>query len=1112
MPACPNCGREPPSDAAFCPTCGAELLAPERVREERKLISVLFVDMVGFTSRSDKADPEDVRDTLQGFHARSKQEIERFGGTVEKFIGDAVMAVFGAPVAHEDDAERAVRAALRILESIEELREGGLEVAVRAAVATGEAVVALGARPERGEGIAAGDVVNTAARLQSAAPVGSAIVDESTMRAAEGEIAFDALEPVTAKGKQGSIPVWKVGPARSRFGVDTELRAATLFVGRDSELTLLGETFARAQREPSAQLLTVVGEPGVGKSRIVWEFSQELDRSPDLVRWRQGRCLPYGEGITFWALGEIVKAEAGVLETDSPGQALEKLGHAVAEAIEDESERSWFAERLAPLVGVQDEVAGVGREEVFSAWRRYLEALAAQRPTVLVLEDLHWADSALLDFVEHLLDWAPSVPLLVLATARPELHDARPGWGGGRRNSATVGLSPLSDQDTARLVGALLERAVLPAETQTALLERAGGNPLYAEQFVRMHVDREDTGAVALPETVQALISARLDTLAPELKALLHDASILGKVFWTGALAAMGERTREQVLEGVRDLVRREFVRPARVSSMRDEEEFSFWHVLVRDVAYQQIPRAARARKHVGAAEWIEGAAGDRVADHAEILAHHYAQALDLSRAAGESDSGELEERLVRFSVLAGDRALQLDVAAAEAAYRRALAIVGDPDARARILGKLADALQEQARLLEAEEMYEEAVAAHEAAGDEHAAALAKIRLGRALWRLGRAAEGRDLAYEALPVLELRRDTDLVDAYGRLAAADALGGRNREAIAWAEKGIALARELGVENVVRHLQMRGFTRLDLGDSAGLDDMREALELALRLGLGIDTGTSYLNYSESLAPYEPLAASFELLESSLEFSRRRGLTHHAWWTRASMLWHLFEDGRWDQLLREADEVIRWDQEQGGTQIEVNARMAVAPVLAHRGADADALGHVAVFLPRSREIGDPQSLAPALVQAALVHALGGRLDEAAALVEELEVATRDTVTFRLGNVDAAVGIAAAAGRLELAQAFYDGCAGAPRTLAWDAALVTGRAVLAEARGEPGSAAALYREAAAGWGTWGAVVRRGYALLGLGRCEDEDGLRAGLAIFESLGAVPFTPSARAA
>ena len=553
---------------------------------------------------------------------------------------------------------------------------------------------------------------------------------------------------------------------------------------------MLSDTFERAIREPSVQLVTVGGEPGIGKSRLVWELRQEIDSRPELVRWRQGRCLPYGEGITFWALGEIVKAEAGVLESDSPIEAQAKLERAVAAVIEDESERSWFEGRLAPLVGAQEDVAGVGRQEAFSAWRRYLEALTAHGPLVLVVEDLHWADNALLDFLEHVLDWASPVPVLVVGTARPELFKTRPEWGGGRRNSTTVGLAPLSDEETARLVAALLERSVLAADTQAALLERAGGNPLYTEQFVRMLVEAGPSTDIAVPETVQALIAARLDTLAPDLKALLHDAAVVGKVFWKGALAAIGARERGGVLDGLRELVRREFVRPARVSSMRDEEEFSFWHVLVRDVAYQQIPREPRAAKHVAAAEWIEGRAEERVSDHAEILVHHYEQALELGRAAGALPPAELNGRLAHFLVLAGDRAMRLNIDAAETAYRRALELSTEGPERAAVLVKLGDALQEQGRLVDAERAYEEALVALRAAGNERAAALAMLGLARALWRHGHTARGRVLTREAIPILEREPGPELVLAYERAAGEDAIGGRPREALGWTEKGIA----------------------------------------------------------------------------------------------------------------------------------------------------------------------------------------------------------------------------------------------------------------------------------------------------------------------------------
>jgi hypothetical protein len=400
------------------------------------------------------------------------------------------MAVFGAPVAHEDDAERAVRSALRILETIEELRDGGLEIAVRAAVTTGETVVTLGARPERGEGIVTGDVVNTAARLQSAAPVGAVIVDETTMHTTERTIAYEPHESIEAKGKTEPIRAWRAVEAKSRVG-QPEAATQTPFVGREHERTLLLETFLRSERESSVQLVTVVGEPGIGKSRLATELRTALDERPVLVTWRHGRCLPYGEGITFWALGEIIKAEAGILESDDAAAARTKLAESIAGTFPDMDEARWLEARLAPLVGAESDGVAASREESFTAWRRYLEEMGARYPCVLVVEDLHWADDALLDFLEHLLDWSAPVPLLLLCTARPELFERRSAWGGGKRNATTISLSPLARDDAGRLLQVLLERSVLPAETQMLLLERTGGNPLYAEQFARMLAERE---------------------------------------------------------------------------------------------------------------------------------------------------------------------------------------------------------------------------------------------------------------------------------------------------------------------------------------------------------------------------------------------------------------------------------------------------------------------------------------------------------------------------------------------------------------------------------------------------------------------------------------------
>ena len=688
---CPSCAKELPGDFRFCPFCAAPLGATATAsgREERKVVSVLFCDLVGFTAASEHADPEDVRARLRPYHARLQQVIESHGGTVEKFVGDAVMAVFGAPVAHEDDAERAVRAGLRILEAIEELNRGDekLQLQVRVGINTGEAVVALGAHPERGEGFVTGDVVNTASRLQGIAPINGVALSEPTFRQTERVFTFVRLEPVQVKGKAEPIQVWQALAARSRFGADVIRASPTPLVGREFERPQLIATFERAATQRSCQLVTIVGEPGVGKTRLCTELFAYIERRPGLVRWRQGRCLPYGEGIAFWALGEIVKAECGILESDSPEAALAKLDQAI---VEHEPDRAWLTARLAPLVGAGGEPAS--QEESFTAWRRFLEGLAAQNPTVLVVDDLHWADEPMLAFLEHLADWSTGVPLLLLCTARPELHEQHPTWAAGVRNAQTINLAPLSDEETATLIALLLKRTVLPAATQQALLDRAGGNPLYAEEFVRLLSDRDllsgSLEVVLLPDSVQALIAARLDTLSAERKSLLQDAAVIGKMFWAGALASMGELDPRDVELALHELGRKELVRPARISSMEGEQEYGFWHLLVRDVCYAQIPRSSRAARHQAAAAWIERQAGDRVDDLSDVLAYHYVQALDLARAAGEErDVPVLEAAARRFLTLAGERALPIDVASAAASFTRALELTpaDDPERAARL-------------------------------------------------------------------------------------------------------------------------------------------------------------------------------------------------------------------------------------------------------------------------------------------------------------------------------------------------------------------------------------------------------------------------------------------
>ena len=775
---------------------------------------------------------------------------------------------------------------------------------MRAAVTTGEAVVALGARPERGEGIVTGDVVNTAARLQSAAPVGAVIVDESTMRSTESAITFEPLEPVAAKGKAEPIPVWRATHARSRVG-QPEAATHTPFVGREHERTLLLETFLRAERESSVQLVTVIGEPGIGKSRLVTELRTALDDRPDLITWRHGRCLPYGEGITFWALGEIVKAEAGILESDDQHVAASKLDETVAALFADESERAWFGSRLAPLVGAGGDGAAVSREEAFTAWRRFLEAMAARRPCVLVVEDLHWADGALLEFLEHLLDWSMPVPLLLLCTARPELFERQPSWGGGKRNATTISLAPLSTEEAGRLLQVLLDRTLLPAETQAALLERAGGNPLYAEQFARMLVERGDVEGLAVPETVQALMAARLDTLRPELKALLHDAAVVGRMFWSGAVAAIGERDRDEVRRDLNELVRREFVRPVRVSSVEGEDEFSFWHALVRDVAYQQIPRSPRAEKHVAAARLGRGDGGGaargprrdpRLPLRPGARAH----------AGGGRGAAGLVASLVRFLLLAGDRAMQLDTAAAEAYYPpRARACRATTSARGRTRSRSSRRCScSAATSRRASSAYEDGDRGAPRRIDERAAGRCDdARSPTSLWARGDVRAARRLEREAIAILErTRRGPSSCSRTAARAARDALGGRSDEAIELRRTRASRSRrELGVEDIDRAPRGAGDACVGYqGDPARLDDLREARRPrpAPRARPRHGGRDEQPRRRTSLRGPRPRSRARGTRASSSRASR--GLTHHGMWQRGERLRASTTLGDWDELV--------------------------------------------------------------------------------------------------------------------------------------------------------------------------------------------------------------------
>ncbi len=1121
MAACPACGFEYEGSFKFCPECATPLGTPTRpLAEERKVISSLFCDLIGFTAGSESADPEDVDQMLCAYAAMARAEIEGHGGVVEKFIGDAVVGVFGVPASHEDDPERAVRAGLRIVEGAEELEAvGGAPLRLRVGINTGEALVRPGVIPGSGERLLAGDAINTAARLQLVAPEMGVAVGLATYEATAAVFDYEELRPATLKGKAKPVRVFHAKAPRARFGTDLTRIHDSAFIGREIDLALLKGIFDKAVAADSVQLVTVVGEPGLGKSRIVAELGTYIDARPELIAWRQGRCLPYGEGITFWALGEIVKAHAGILESDASEVASAKLEAVLPEG----AERAWFRQRLLPLLGIEA-TSTAEREELFTAWRRFLELIAEDDPTVLVFEDLHWADEAMLAFLEHLADRAEGVPLLVIGTARTELFERHPGYAAGLRNANTINLSPLSPEETARLVSALLQTTVLPAELQQPILDRAGGNPLYAEEFVRLLKDKnllvrkgsswelKEGAEVPFPHSVQALIAARLDTLAPDAKSMLADAAVVGKVFWAGAVAAMGGRDLQVVTSSLRELSRKELVRPARRSSIEGEAEHAFWHILTRDVAYAQLPRASRAARHVDAAVWIESKAPERVEDLADVLAYHYSTALELARAAGQSEqAAELEAPALRFLTLAGERALGLDTTAALGNFERALALTPPGHSeRPGALTRFGEAAFQAGRSLEATGALEEAIASFHACGDLAAATRAMATLANVLFRLG-DPRSWTVPAEALALLEpLPPGPELVGALTERARAETLQGRSEAGVRYAERALALAEELGLGRSARALGYRGLARSQLGDSGGIEDMREATALATQAGQGREATLLHTNLGAQLLMFEGPEAALEVMRAGIAFAQPRGLAEMVNFTAALTLDLLADSGELDEALEVAAEIAGRPENEDVLAL-ATVRAAQARILVLRGQAAQVTGSLDWLESTSRETGDAEFAVLGLGSSALARAGLGEDERAAALLAELEATPgAREAQYYAALLSALVRSALALGHRELAECFADGVE--PRSPYAEHALVAASAALAEARGDLQAAADAYADAVDRWQRFGVVPEQAFALLGQGRClvglarptEAAPVLRQAREIFDTLQAAP--------
>jgi class 3 adenylate cyclase/tetratricopeptide (TPR) repeat protein len=898
MPVCAQCSTENPDVAKFCLGCGSPLSAPTPMEEERKVDTLLFVDMVGSTSRAEQLDPEDVLGLLQAYYDRLRGELERFGGTVEKYIGDAVVCHFGVPVAHEDDAERAVRAGFAVLDAIAKLNaeDPSRALEVRVGIATGETIVTLGARVEEGKGISWGDILNTAARIQSAAPIGGILVGEETYRASRHAIEYRAEEPIVAKGKAKPIPVFVAVGVKDAAG-RRQTRDAPL-VGRAAELDAVLALLARTQAERRPCLATIVGDAGVGKSRLLAEIVVAAQETAS-VHW--GRCLSYGEGITYWPVVEIFKEAAGILTSDDTASASLKLGILLENlGTDDVDQLRTIASALANLIGAPTTPRGtysareISQAELHWGIRRTLELLAVQRPLVLVFEDLHWAEPTLLDLIEYIAADEPGevqAPILLIGSGRPELESLRPHLLQNGENRVAIALTALSDQDSELLLAELLGTHGVPDTYAQALLHAAGGNPLFLEETVRLLgegglLDAEDgvlgSAELLVPTSLQSLIGSRLDGLPTPEKRVAQHASVAGNVFWSGAIEHVDgdDADLERKIEA---LAERDVVRAHDVSTVADEREWGFKHIMTRDVAYSRVPKWRRAGLHFRFAEWISALAGPDD-EFVEIIAYHLEQACRLAREVGRSEVTPPLDQAVAALVHAGEKAERHEgIREADRFFARALELL-DPDdervldlrfRRARIISTLADHKAAMAAL-------GPIVADSKERGDEAVAGGALAALGNVEWKLGLAADARGHLEEAASIAERMGDERLgVKVAFELAFlrgwfdADIPGavGEQREAISKAdalgERGLQVEARLRLGGLLFNAG-----RLEEAETV----LRESGDLAAGLGSVRDAARSMNILAATLYYRSGVEAAHENFVRCGEWLLRTGDVYH------------------------------------------------------------------------------------------------------------------------------------------------------------------------------------------------------------------------------------------
>jgi class 3 adenylate cyclase/tetratricopeptide (TPR) repeat protein len=1003
MRTCASCGGENPENAKFCLHCGAaleEVAAPARM--ERKYATALFADLVGSTTLAEQQDPEIVQSVVGRTFDRLSAEIERYGGHLEKFMGDAVLAVFGIPKAHEDDAERAVRAGLEMLAVLSELNrgfaaEGKPQLELRIGIEAGEVLVDLERATGARDRMLTGDAVNVAARLQSAAEPGHIVVGPSVYAAVKDVIQLAELEPLTLKGKAEPVPAWDAlsVPAKRR-GERPALGLQSTLIGRDEELTVLKQTLHRVESEGRPALVTLIGPAGVGKSRLVRELASHVEGLPQTFYWRAGRCMAYGN-TSYSALADAVKAHCEVLEDDPADVALEKTTRAVVELFGDDE----LAPLLAALVTAADRVHS--RESLFEAWRRFLERMAARYPLVLVLEDIHWADDGLLDFIEHAADWAQG-PVMLLTLARPELFERRPTWGGGKRNAASIYLEPLTPDEDAAMVDDLLPGAISD-ELRKMIVDRAEGNPLYTEEIVRMLIDRgvirateasrwEVAAPVAdvdVPRSIQGLIAARLDGLPDDEKVLLQDASVIGRTFWLGSVASLTGMAPGVAREALGRLRVKELIVPHEPSSFRDEPEFSFHHSLLRDGAYDSLPKSLRATKHEAVAAWAAERAGDRVDEIAELIATHRVEALryreelgetgpardaaarqafEWARAAGTRATAlwqprESERWFGLASELADDaRASVADrieilrsrtwnvyfgvgtVHDAEGPIRELLALSrtsGDRLSEGYALTRLAVIDFEQA---DDDAMWadlESAIAALEPIGDSSELADALRITGWARWRRGLAAEA-EVALRRAVEIATRVDAlvILAEATQDLAITVSMLGRGDEAIETLERARTLAKESGDLNVQMRLNNNYPSTIETWTSdfrRSRDFLFEGLELARKAGVRINLGWLLGSIGDNMSITGDLREAERYQHEAIEEARAVESDVLLGMRLNSLAYALIRQGRLEEAGEALEQATRIDESHPEPQNKVGLQLdrGVLAILESRLEDA-------------------------------------------------------------------------------------------------------------------------------------------------------------------------------